>query len=129
MSASRSLLIPGSAAPRGLSAQEVGGKAWNLFRLRSAGFDVPAFCVLPAKVFDEAIARHRGTLAAWIRTEATGDGLASLADRIGQLVRELVPAGLGAALLAELPLRLPGATRLAVRSSVVDEDGTRCSFA
>ena len=42
-------MIHGSA---GLSASQVGGKAWNLARLADAGALVPPWVVIPAWVFD-----------------------------------------------------------------------------
>ena len=43
---------------RSTSPREVGGKAWNLLRLRRHGFHVPPFWILPRKAFDDAVDRR-----------------------------------------------------------------------
>ncbi len=102
-----------------LSAQDrerVGGKALGLWRLCAAGLPVPPGFVVPVEVFRDFLEQNRLLDAA-----RRGDPELDAAIRAGRLdpgfAGELRRA---AAQLGE---------RLAVRSSAVDEDGARSSFA
>ena len=48
-----------AAPPRALEEGDVGGKAWNLFRLRENGFDVPPWVVVPVEFFSDAIGQTK----------------------------------------------------------------------
>jgi len=102
----------------GLSASQVGGKAWNLARLADAGAFVPPWVVIPAWVFDRfaaAAVRSRG-------------GAADCASALQILQETPLPARLTTAVLAALDTAgVRG--EVAVRSSAVEEDGARASFA
>ena len=108
-------MIHGSA---GLSASQVGGKAWNLARLADAGALVPPWVVIPAWVFD------RFAAAAVSSRGAAADCASAL-----QILQETpLPARLTTAVLAALDTAgVHG--EVAVRSSAVEEDGARASFA
>ena len=43
---------------RSTSPREVGGKAWNLLRLRRHGFHVPPFWIVPREAFDDSVDRR-----------------------------------------------------------------------
>lgn len=91
-------LVDDDAVLDGQVPETVGGKAWQLARLRRFGLPVPDFLVIPAE--------HGG----W---RGAGE----------------VPAGLLAALAAEIARRGWQGRPLAVRSSAVGEDGGKASFA
>jgi phosphohistidine swiveling domain-containing protein len=93
------VILAGDASLRSTSPREVGGKAWNLLRLRRHGFRVPPFWILPRDAFDAA-------------------GI------IGGAARRVPPA-LGSELIAALP----EGRLFAVRSSAVGEDSRLHSFA
>lgn len=125
-------LIFSQSPPDGLSERDLGGKAWNLFRLQGAGFPVPPWCVLTARVFDEAVAGHRACIARILADIDFTDQ--SSIDGASCLIRELV---LRAEINREIGLeletaleRMPGDSSLfSVRSSVVGEDSAEHSFA
>ena len=91
----------------------VGGKAEGLFRLRRLGLPVPGFVVIPAEVFDAALA-------------GLGTDEAGLTARQQALARFELPAATQAALGRVLAVW--GAAGVAVRSSVADEDGAKAAF-
>ncbi len=82
-----------------------GGKADKLFLLKTLGFRVPAFVVLPAEAYREVI--HQS------------------ADREKAISDYEFPE----ALWERISEKLPGVRYFAVRSSAVDEDGSARSFA
>jgi pyruvate,water dikinase len=84
-------------------------KASNLRKLQEAGFQVPAFVVIPARVFDDFRSGLAGEISAQNILQATIPE---------PLAREIL------ALAAQLP-----ETDLAVRSSLADEDSVQNSFA
>lgn len=127
------LLLPlGDGDERCLSRPAVGGKAWSLHRLASAGFTVPRALVLTTAFFAPWLAKLRATPAwdALLRSPQAGwtSCCAALAAQVDELAWE--PAQRGA--LDQL-LRLSGAdqdgARFAVRSSSPDEDLAAASFA
>lgn len=114
-------LLPLSELGRATAA-EVGGKAWQLGRLHAAGMPVPEAVVVPCRTFRDLLWRT---------------GLLPLAERV-----EREPTHAAELALAITDLKLPDdlrrswvaaatalGTRLAVRSSGVDEDGADRSFA
>jgi phosphoenolpyruvate synthase/pyruvate phosphate dikinase len=87
----------------------IGGKGFNLFRLKEAGVRVPEFVVIPQEI-----------MWATLGMEAGDD------ERVAQAIRECeVPDSL----LMEIVSTFSGNGFLAVRSSSVDEDGAQFSFA
>ena len=108
-------MIDGSA---GLPASQVGGKAWNLARLADAGALVPPWVVIPAWVFDRFAAA----------AVSSRGGAADCASALQILQETPLPARLTTAVLAALDTAgVHG--EVAVRSSAVEEDGARASFA
>ncbi len=124
-------LVPSSAPLSGLSEAELGGKAWNLHRLRAAGFDIPDWWVVPSRHFRTAL----GDRAAAIDAITDGidftdrDSVEAAADAIRDIViRATLPAALCRE-LAETVVGAAGKPRFAVRSSVPGEDSAANSFA
>ena len=108
-------MIDGSAA---LPASQVGGKAWNLAGLADAGALVPPWVVIPAWVFDRFAAA----------AVSSRGGAADCASALQILQETSLPARLTTAVLAALDTAgVHG--EVAVRSSAVEEDGARASFA
>lgn len=108
------------------SVEEVGGKAQSLDRMLRMGLPVPPALCVPvaahrAYLADGGLAERAGELRARLPDEDARAELAALAHAAP------LPAALRAALERALA-ELAGA-RLAVRSSAVDEDGARASFA
>lgn len=115
-----------------ISERQVGGKAWNLFRLRSRGYPVPPFCVVPTSVLEEALESRRPEINAELRAlenqsigniERFSSGLIDFIRGIqfsSEFRREVFH------ILADL---FGGTDRFAVRSSIVGEDAARHSFA
>lgn len=89
----------------------VGGKAKNLFRLKSTGLDVPKFAVIPQEVLLSVVPGN-------IRSSDHN----TITDFIRQI---LIPQKAVADILSEFN----GVRFLAVRSSAIDEDGSEFSFA
>lgn len=84
---------------------QCGGKAEKLFLLKTLGFRVPAFVVIPAETYLEVI--HQSSN----REQAISD--------------YVFPESLW----KSIPEKLPAVHQFAVRSSAVDEDGSAHSFA
>jgi len=102
------------------TAEQLGGKGGALTALRLAGVPIPAFFVLSPEAFYASLNETER------RALNDARNTAPVLARIGQitpgpeLCRELAEA------LAEL---CPNGARVAVRSSALEEDGTRHSFA
>jgi pyruvate,water dikinase len=121
----RALLECGEASPPAASPRDVGGKAWNLLRLRDRGFLVPRFWIVPRGHFDRVVALCRSTIDGALSDGALGDAR-SAAARIGEAIRACpVPTDL----TAELMDVLAAGQLFAVRSSAVGEDSRDHSFA
>lgn len=109
-------------------AAHAGGKAANLRRLERAGLPVPPWFALDGDVFRQYLEATgtRSAVEAWM-AQALRDG-GPVESRVADLLAaHPVPAPL-AAPVVEAWKRL-GATRVAVRSSALDEDGAHHSFA
>ena len=114
-----------------VSVCEVGGKAWNLFRLRDLGFAVPDWRVVPSRVFDDALQSDRGPVEDLLRGIDFVDCAA--VDAAAAKIREVIMGtSLPANILQELSRALgemgDGAA-FAVRSSGLGEDSETNSFA
>jgi phosphohistidine swiveling domain-containing protein len=117
------MILSCEASPRSASAREVGGKAWNLLRLRGHGFPVPRFWVVPRGSFDEVVESCGETIS---RALSDPRSAAAAAGLIGEAISGCrVPP----ALAAELMEALPQGPLFAVRSSAVGEDSRQHSFA
>jgi pyruvate,water dikinase len=87
-------------------ATEYGGKGASLMRLKSLGYNVPPFVVIPAAYFEQ------------------------MKDNQGRLTADMIVACGGWPESMQEPINiLSGTGRLAVRSSAVVEDGAAHSFA
>jgi pyruvate,water dikinase len=112
--------------------ETVTGKAAGLRRLSAAGYRVPKFWVVPPECFSDALAAGcaevQSILRAPIRPTAQ-----DCQDRAVDVARVLdkpeVAARLQAAVAQSVAEARPRQRRYAVRSSAVDEDSTRASFA
>ncbi|RAL20690.1 hypothetical protein DL240_15340 [Lujinxingia litoralis] len=108
------LSLGGPEGPRAISRQRVGGKAYGLWQLNSAGFSVPdAFCVT-TEAFEAAL----------LPLSLESPDLESLRQAI-------LHAPLPRTLVEEIEARMAslGASRWAVRSSAAGEDSAQRSFA
>lgn len=127
-----SALIACDVPWRSVSAGEVGGKGWNLFRLRTLGFPVPRWLVVGSSVFDAAVAGRRDTIRETLEGIERCDaaGVSAAAGRIGQAIGECAwPDAFVEELVGALDDTLGATPLLSVRSSVVGEDSAAHSFA
>jgi phosphoenolpyruvate synthase/pyruvate phosphate dikinase len=118
-------LVSGREALADVRPEEVGGKAWNLFRLREAGFPVPPWIVVTASGVEPLMKPARARLLGLLR-QGTPDETA--AEQIQGLLPSVAWPGereLRRRIEAEWGRRV----RLAVRSSVVGEDSREHSYA
>lgn len=127
----RPVLTPGDIDET-ITPREIGGKAWQLWRLGRCSMTVPAWCVVTTEVFRRAIEPYRERIAdlcSAIRAEDQ-DGIRRTAGAIGKLLGNLSLQKKDEAELDQAVYRLFGITgRLAVRSSAVGEDAVAHSFA
>ena len=119
----------GSCEPR---HGRIGGKAAGLYRLSRLGFRVAPFFVLPTNTFDEHVAPVRALIQ---RTLTAADGsTTSEIVRVSRSVRWMIrecPMSPAIKDRIERNVRTTfrRGTKLAVRSSAVDEDSAGASFA
>lgn len=128
---SKRFIIPSTDQSGGLSEAAIGGKAWNLWRLRDAGFAVPPWWVVSSNLFEAVIDPHRQAIDELLGAADFTDP-ASI-DRIAAAIQEkILGADLPAAFHAELAEAFVASGdggRFAVRSSVRGEDSAIHSFA
>jgi rifampicin phosphotransferase len=99
--------------------QDLGGKALALLRSEQAGLPVPPWFVISPSAFAASLSREQSEMLASKRSERLSSELLSLKPsdevqrEVGDALRDLFMDG----------------SRLAVRSSAVDEDGSQYSFA
>jgi phosphoenolpyruvate synthase/pyruvate phosphate dikinase len=118
-------LVSGREALADVRPEEVGGKAWNLFRLREAGFAVPPWIVVTASGVEPLMRPARARLLGLLR-EGTPDETA--AEEIQELLPSVAWPG-ERELRRRVEAEWGGRVRLAVRSSVVGEDSREHSYA
>ena len=114
-----------------VGARDVGGKAWNLFRLRELGFAVPDWRVVPSRVFDDALEPCRHAIEGVLRGIDFADG-AAVDVAAAQIRAAILGTSLPACVRRDLSWALGAAgnrAAFAVRSSVVGEDSEKNSFA
>ena len=108
-----------------ITAENVGGKAYNLFHLKDIGENVPEFFVLSADIFrsflGEKLEEYRSLLSAY--TDSKREEILSL---IGACDFSVEIKSEVAAKLSEF---FDEGEMVSVRSSATDEDGERFSFA
>lgn len=109
------------------SRRDAGGKGRSLSELAGAGFPVPRWSVVGAEVFERLlapVADEMGKLLRDLRLENVEETHHSFTDLLSRVVIDSVAdSAVSAAYLAA------GEGRVAVRSSGVEEDGERLSFA
>lgn len=127
----RPCIVDDTSAPSATSPAEVGGKGFNLLRLRSLGLKVPRFVIVTRQAFDDAVGGSRtisDRLAA--ASDAAPGELAAASAHLAAVVRAHgCPGRVARELEAALETLGLGKARLAVRSSVLDEDSSEHSFA
>ena len=115
-----------------ISEREVGGKAWNLFRLRQSGFPVPPWLVVSSRVFDEAMTGQMEKIAR-ILSHLDFNDKKSLDEASEWIARIISRAELPEHFSAELSTALDKVSGkyalLAIRSSVIGEDSKENSYA
>lgn len=108
----------------------LGGKGYGLWQLGRLGLRVPAWIALTTHAAESALAPLRARIAGLLEDVASQDGaaLTAAAAELQELVRDACwPPELGQWI--DRAFTSLGAERVAVRSSVVGEDGTRDSHA
>ena len=115
-----------------VTEHEVGGKGWNLFRLRHFGFPVPPWFIVSSSVFDEVLGDQKEKIQRILDNLDFNDkkGLDEASSWIGQVVfQSELPKQFSLELLAASNRMFGKKALLSVRSSVVGEDSKENSFA
>ncbi len=115
-----------------ISPAEVGGKAWNLFRLLKAGVPVPRFCVLSTCAFKDTLdaARHRILQCIERADFERQSSLEKASGEIEAIIGHGVPGPfLSDDVMNALSAWISQGRSFAVRSSMAGEDGPKESFA
>lgn len=131
MSTQFSQLIPSTAPLAALDETDVGGKAWNLYRLRAFGFRVPGWYVVPGRHFGAALGDRIEAISAIVRRIDFADrsAIEATASEIREIVlRTDLPVGLREE-LARIFDDVDDPVWVAVRSSISGEDSADNSFA
>lgn len=132
MSPTQGILVDCSTPFEQITPAAVGGKGWNLFRLRRAGAPVPRWCVLPTEVFHQALGMQRGRLLAILSgTDFDSQSSVEAASRHAEMIirRAFASSRLEGEIEAALAGWAVNESPLAVRSSAPGEDGHDDSFA
>jgi pyruvate,water dikinase len=125
-------VVPWKTAHHEIRQRAVGGKALNLFKLRSCGFPVPPFCVVPTSVFEQALSSREPEIKAGLRN-LTARSVEEI-ERFSQSLRDFI-GGIQFSnefcreVRRELASLVGQDGLFAVRSSVIGEDALRNSFA
>ena len=125
-------IITCKTPPGKASLGEVGGKAFNLFKLRSSGFRVPDWFVLSSRVFDELITDREAAIEMILSRIDRGkaDSYDRASSQIGDLILSTdLARELEINLFDHLSDTLDNGAQYAVRSSVTGEDSAQNSFA
>ncbi len=131
MSTQFSQLIPATAPLAALDETDVGGKAWNLYRLRASGFRVPDWYVVPGRHFGATLGDRIEGIGAIVRRIDFADrsAIEATASEIREIVlRTDLPVALREE-LARIFDDVDDPVWVAVRSSVSGEDSADNSFA
>jgi pyruvate,water dikinase len=126
------ILVDCSTPLEQITPADVGGKGWNLFRLRRAGAPVPRWCVLPAGVFHRALGMQRSRLLAGL--SVTDFNSQSAVEEASRQAEKIIRSSFASSRLedeieAALARWAVNGSPLAVRSSAPGEDGRDDSFA
>jgi len=124
-------IIPSTTQSALTTGGDVGGKARNLLRLRKAGFQIPDWWVVSSGVFDNAINPVRQKIADLLeRTDF--DDVVDIDRTAGKIRDTILTLSFPPKMLHHLQTLLMrgGENRtFAIRSSILDEDGAKHSFA
>lgn len=124
-------IIPSTTQSALTAGEVVGGKARNLLRLREAGFDIPDWWVVSSHVFDSAINPVRQKIAELLdRTDF--DDVVDIDRTAGTIRDTILTLSFPPDVLHHLQtLLMRGGEKraFAIRSSILDEDGAKHSFA
>lgn len=115
-----------------LGAPDIGGKAWNLFRLHECGFPVPSWYVVPCRLFDQAVGAQTDAIQKCLDDIDFTDQLSvnQAARRISDIIISAdFPAQLIQEILTTLGEKFKANELFSVRSSAADEDSAEHSFA
>jgi pyruvate,water dikinase len=131
MPAAMMQILSSEDPPRGLTARNVGGKAYNLLRLLSRGFPVPEFWMVPCAAFEALFASHREDINAIVNRIDFEDPneIEAVAGCVRDLFLERTALERIDEAVRDLRQQEDGEALFAVRSSVLGEDSTQHSFA
>jgi len=125
-------IVSHTACRDAITEHDVGGKGWNLFRLKDFVFRVPAWFVVSARVFNGVMGKERGRIKNILKNVnfINPNALDEASSTIGSLI---VQSELTKEILRELSKAVEetfrSGTLLSVRSSVIGEDSRQNSFA
>lgn len=125
-------LVPFTTPTRKVREREVGGKGWNLFRLRRFGFPVPPWLVISSRVFDRVVRDQKETIDNILCATEFSDhnAVESTSLRIREIIYEAeLPEQFLQGLMALIEKMFGKESLLSVRSSAVGEDSAAHSFA
>jgi pyruvate,water dikinase len=132
MLAVRKNLISFKTPLKKIIEKEVGGKAWNLFRLLHYGFPVPTYCVVSSRVFDKVIGAQKRVITDIVNSIdfTSQNAIEWAALRIRDFIFSTeFPKQFAQELLETVVKMFGRKALLSVRSSVVGEDSAEHSFA
>ncbi len=125
-------IVSHTACRDAITEHDVGGKGWNLFRLKDFVFRVPAWFVVSARVFNGVMGKERGRIENILKNVnfINPNALDQASSTISSLI---VQSELTKEILRELSNAVEetfrSGTLLSVRSSVIGEDSRQNSFA
>jgi pyruvate,water dikinase len=111
---------------------EVGGKAWNLFRLYEYGFRVPAWCVVSSKVFNDLLEPIRNEIRSLLsRIDFKNQSSIQRASLTiaARICERDIPQEVQDEVRSSAAVITDGGSPVSVRSSIVGEDSSDDSFA
>lgn len=104
---------------------EVGGKAYNLYHLKSNGFNVPKWVCLPRKCFERFLGKNYNKYVELLENYKSGND--------AKIIALIEASEFDKSICKELSEKLSkcfvSGTKFAVRSSASDEDGEKYCFA
>ena len=115
-----------------ISKSELGGKAWNLFRLLHYGFPVPPYCVVSSCIFNEIMGAQRKAINNIVNSIdfTSQDAIERAALRIRNMIFSTgFPRHFSLELFNMVEKMFGKKALLSVRSSVIGEDSAEHSFA
>jgi pyruvate,water dikinase len=125
-------IITCKTPPSKTSLREVGGKAFNLFKLRGFGFPVPDWLVLSSRVFDQLITDREAVVESILSEidHSNAESYERASSQIGDLILSIdLTREFEIDLLDHLSDTLDNGSYFSVRSSATGEDSSTNSFA